>query len=116
MAEPDDTTETRQERGAAIREAARQAEPTAKATQPAERQPLFQNKLWWIGTPNPNPPPTTIISEFSPIAFDRAGRFGWLQDFEFEACIGGRSTVTKVQTILGPYGTSTVGVSESGCN
>ena len=80
---------------------------------------LFQNPLIWIGTPNPTPP--TPIVEFTTlplqgIAVPWQGAFGWMEDFEFEACILGLSSVTNGQAVVGPYGTSTSSFSGSGCN
>jgi hypothetical protein len=80
--------------------------------------PLIQNPLIWIGTPNPTPPPGTVIHEFQPLAnlpdFARS-QFGWMRDFEFEACVLGLSSVTRGQSVVGPYGTATTGFSSSGC-
>ena len=89
------------------------ADATADAT-PFDGNPLFQNPLWWFGTPNPNPPEQIVTFEFEPLA-DLPGwtrpAYGWLEGFDFEACVGGVGTVTQGQTIVGPYGTSTSGVS-----
>jgi hypothetical protein len=80
--------------------------------------PLIQNPLIWIGTPNPAPPPGDVIYEFEPLAdmpgYQRA-QFGWMRDFEFEACVLGLSSVTRGQTVAGPSGTATTGFSSSGC-
>lgn len=73
--------------------------------------PLFQNPLWWFGTPNPTPPPSALIYTFEPLAtlpmFSQP-YFGWYQNLNFEACVLGLSSVA------GPYGTSTT--SMTGCN
>ncbi|MCB9409887.1 hypothetical protein [Mycolicibacterium sp.] len=89
------------------------ADATADAT-PFDGNPLFQNPLWWFGSPNPNPPEQVVTFEFEPLA-DLPGwsqpMYGWLEGFDFEACVGGVGTVTQGQTVVGPYGTSTSGVS-----
>ena len=92
------------------------ADATADAT--AFDNPLFQNPLIWIGTPNPNPP--TPIAEFETFPLEDVseplrGAFGWMQDFEFEACVLGLSSVTRGQNVVGPYGTATTSVSGGGC-
>jgi len=92
------------------------AKATADAT--AFDNPLFQNPLIWIGTPNPAPP--TPIVEFETLPLEDVseplrGAFGWMQDFEFEACVLGLSSVTRGQNVVGPYGTATTGFSSSGC-
>ena len=46
---------------------------------------------------------------------NQRGAFGWMQDFEFEACVLGLSSVTQGQNVAGPYGTATSSVSGSGC-
>lgn len=68
--------------------------------------PLFQNPLIWFGTPNPSPP-TTII-EFStlplvelPSWLRPLGAFGWMPDFEFEACVLGLLTVNAGPSCYG---------------
>ena len=79
---------------------------------------LFQNPLIWVGSPNPNPPPRVVITEFEPLENVPAplrGSFGWMKDFEFEACVLGLSSVTKGQNVVGPYGTATTAFSSSGC-
>lgn len=93
------------------------ADSTANATGPFDN-PLFQNPLIWLGTPNPTPPPP--IAEFETLPLEDVseplrGAFGWMKDFEFEACVLGLSSVTRGQTVAGPYGTSTSSVSTSGC-
>ena len=105
-------TPKRGERGAVARSQA------AAAYQPGERPRLFQNRLVWVGQPNPEPPPITVINTFQPLAVvppKLRGAFGWLGDFQFEACALGLSQVTYGQNIVGPYGTSTTGFSRSGC-
>ena len=79
---------------------------------------LFQNPLIWVGSPNPDPPPRIVITEFQPLEDVPAplrGSFGWMKDFEFEGCVLGLSSVTKGQNVVGPYGTSTTVFSSSGC-
>lgn len=79
---------------------------------------LFKNRLVWVGTPNPTPPPRTVINTFQPLAAvpERLRpAFGWFGDFEFEACALGLSQTTYGQNIVGPYGTSTTAFSRSGC-
>lgn len=93
------------------------ANATAGATANAlGANPLFQNPLIWIGTPNPNPPtPPLVTRTFEPLAslpgFTQPF-FGWYRDLNFEACVlgVGNSTTTSV----GPYGTSTSSVT-AGC-
>ena len=94
-------------------------DPSADATASATgSNPLIQNPLIWVGQPNPAPPPGTTIYEFEPLAdlpeFSRP-MFGWMKDFEFEACVLGLSSVSRGQNVVGPYGTSTTGFSSSGC-
>lgn len=85
----------------------------AAAPSAVGQNPLFQNPLIWIGQPNPNPPVSTTIYEFTPVA-DLPGftqpMFGWLRNFSFEGCVLGLGT-----TVIGPYDTSTTGASSSGC-
>ena len=97
-------------------------EVTAGATADANAafdNPLFQNPLIWIGTPNPNPPAPILEFETLPlqdVPENLRGSFGWMEDFEFEACVLGLSSVTRGQaTVVGPYGTATSGVSGGGC-
>ncbi len=93
------------------------ADATADASG-AFDNPLFQNPLIWLGTPNPTPPPAIVEFETFPLEDVDAplrGAFGWMEDFEFEACVLGLSSVNKGQTVAGPYGTSTTGFSSSGC-
>jgi hypothetical protein len=65
-------------------------------------RPIVQNPLWWFGTPNPTPPTSTTVFTFYPLAllpgFLRPF-FGWFNDINFEACIGG------LRLQVGPYGT-----------
>jgi len=73
--------------------------------------PIFQNQLWWFGTPNPNPPTGTVIFEFNPLNFIPdflKPLFGWFENINFESCVGGLSTT------IGPYGTVTTSISR-GC-
>lgn len=82
------------------------------------QNPLFQNPLIWIGQPNPNPPASTTIYEFKPLAdlpeFTRP-MFGWLDNFAFEACALGLGTTVRGQNVLGPYDSSITSVGTSGC-
>lgn len=75
---------------------------SALAMQPAlsnPTNPLFQNPLWWFGTPNPTPPPAMVLGEFNPLAdlpaFIRP-QFGWFTNFQFEACVLSMSSSTSV--------------------
>ena len=65
---------------------------------------IWQNNLWWIGTPNPNPPPQTVIFTWYPLnllpAFIRP-LFGWFYDLNYQACVGG------ITIRIGPYGAVT---------
>lgn len=78
--------------------------------------PLLQNSFWWFGTPNPTPPPSTVITETQPLA-DIPGwarpAYGWFTDTNAQTCILGLSNVTNGS--VGPYGTSTTSFSTSGC-
>jgi len=62
---------------------------------------LFQNPLWWFGTPNPNPPTQTPVFTFYPLnllpSFIRP-LFGWFANLNFEACAFGFTLH------VGPYG------------
>jgi hypothetical protein len=87
--------------------------PTAGAT---GSNPLFQNPLWWFGTPNPTPPPAAYTRTFNPLSSLpgwTTAYSGWYQNMNFEACVLGLSNTT-VQS-AGPYGTSTSSVSTGGC-
>lgn len=80
--------------------------PSSNATASATgSNPLFQNPLIWIGQPNPSSPSGTTIYEFEPLAdlpeFSRP-MFGWMNDFEFEACVLGLSSVNRGQSVVGP--------------
>jgi hypothetical protein len=72
---------------------------------------LFQNRLIWFGTPNPNPPALTPVFSFQPLnllpGFIRPV-FSWFADINYEACIGG------LTLHIGPYGTVSGGYSR-GC-
>ncbi len=78
---------------------------------------IFQNQLWWFGTPNPTPPaglftPTGELFTFTPLALIP----GFLQpvwgffteNINFEACVVGATL------LIGPYGTTT-GKLTQGC-
>jgi hypothetical protein len=87
--------------------------PTAGAT---GSNPLFQNPLWWFGTPNPTPPPAAYTRTFDPLSSLpgwTTAYSGWYQNMNFEACVLGLSNTT-VQS-AGPYGTATNSVSTGGC-
>jgi hypothetical protein len=63
---------------------------------------IFQNGLWWFGTPNPTPPTQTTVFTFYPLALVPGflqPLFGWFSTINFEACIGG------LTLHIGPYGT-----------
>lgn len=74
---------------------------------------IFQNSIWWFGTPNPNPPPDIQVFEFTPLTalpeFIRP-LSGWWTDSSvgFSGCMLG-ATVR-----IGPYGTVTT--SADGCS
>ena len=92
------------------------ADATADAT--AFDNPLFQNPLIWIGTPNPAPPTPIVEFETFPledVSEPLRGAFGWMEGFEFEACVLGLSSVTRGQTVMGPYGTATSSICGGGC-
>ncbi len=85
------------------------ASANATATSGNWFQPIFQNQLWWFGTPNPNPPAQNVILEFQPINIPLVGWFfGLFPNINFEACVGGLTTT------IGPYGSTTVSASR-GC-
>lgn len=92
----------------------------ARATSPGAQafgnNPLFQNPLWWFGTPNPAPPPSIASRNFDALAslpgWARS-YYGWYEDLNFEACVLGLSSTTSPN--LGPYGNSTGSVSTGGC-
>jgi hypothetical protein len=78
--------------------------------------PLFQNPLWWFGTPNPTPPPTIATRNFDALASLPGwarGYYGWYDNLDFEACVLGLSSTFSPN--LGPYGTSTNSISTGGC-
>ena len=78
--------------------------------------PLFQNPLWWFGTPNPAAPPPAYTTTFEPLANLPGwsqGYYGWYRNMNFEACVLGIGT--KTVTSVGPYGTATNSVSTGGC-
>ena len=80
--------------------------------------PLFQNPLWWFGTPNPTPPPAIVTTTFEPLSGLPGWSqpyAGWFRDLDFEACVLGVGTVLGATTVVGPYGTSTNSISTSGC-
>lgn len=92
--------------------------PTAAAVQSASGpggfiQSIFQNELWWIGQPNPNPPPRSEVLVFTPLSLVPGflkPLYGWFtQNLNFEVCLLG-GTIT-----VGPYGTTTVSVGR-GCD
>jgi len=78
--------------------------------------PLFQNPLWWFGTPNPNPPTPAYTRTFDPLASLPGwtnSYSGWYRNMDFEACVLGLSNTTT--RTVGPYGTATNSVSTGGC-
>jgi len=79
--------------------------------------PLFQNPLWWFGTPNPNPPPPIGTPRtFEPLASLPGWSlpyYGWYRNLDFEACVLGLSST--ITPSVGPYGTSTSSISTGGC-
>jgi hypothetical protein len=88
-------------------------EPGAAALGP---NPLFQNPLIWIGTPNPDAPTPVYTRTFEPLASlpDWAqSYYGWYRDLNFEACVLGLSN--SITPSVGPYGTSTSSISTGGC-
>lgn len=76
--------------------------------------PLTSNPLWWFGTPNPNPPSSIVSYEFAPLA-ELPGyvssTYGWMQNFDFESCSSGFGTSAGFHTVVGPYGTVSMGMS-----
>jgi hypothetical protein len=79
------------------------AAPSAALLAPSTITSIFQNRFFWFGTPNPNPPPGATVFEFTPLplipGFLRP-LYGWFtQNLNFEACILG-ATIK-----IGPYGT-----------
>jgi hypothetical protein len=78
--------------------------------------PLFQNPLWWFGTPNAAAPTPVYTRTFEPLASLPGwsqSYYGWYRNLDFEACVLGLgSTITPS---VGPYGTSTSTISTSGC-
>jgi hypothetical protein len=82
--------------------------PSAGALGP---RPLFQNPLWWFGTPNPTPPAPLYTRTFEPLSSLPGWSnqyYGWYRNLNFEACVLGLGSTTNV---AGPYGTSTSTVS-----
>ena len=78
--------------------------------------PLFQNPLWWFGTPNPDAPLPAYTRTFEPLADLPSwaqGYYGWYRDLNFEACVLGLSST--ITPSVGPYGTSTSSISTGGC-
>lgn len=74
-------------------------------------RPLFQNPLWWFGTPNPAPPAPLYTQTFEPLSTLPGWSnqyYGWYRNLNFEACVLGLGSTTNV---AGPYGTSTSTVS-----
>ncbi len=63
---------------------------------------ILQNRFWWFGTPNPTPPPQTVVFQFYPLTLIPGFLqpfFGWFENINFEACIAGLTLQ------IGPYGT-----------
>ena len=56
---------------------------------------LFQNQLWWFGTPNPDPPPSVVLSLTTPLAelpdFKKPS-FQWFDTVETQSLFFGLST------------------------
>ncbi|CAN1530383.1 hypothetical protein MCEMAEM6B_01385 [Mycobacteriaceae bacterium] len=78
--------------------------------------PLFQNPLWWFGTPNADAPEPVVARNFDALASlpDWArSYYGWYENLNFEACVLGLSST--ISPVLGPYGNSTSAVSTGGC-
>lgn len=69
---------------------------------PPAVQSIFQNRLFWFGTPNPNPPPGGQVFTFTPLTlipgFLRPLYSWFTQNLNFSACILG-ATIN-----IGPYG------------
>jgi hypothetical protein len=92
------------------------ARPATRGANALGPNPLFQNPLWWFGTPNPNPPPTVATRTFEPLASLPGwsqGYYGWYRNLNFEACVLGVSN--SITPSVGPYGTSTSSISTGGC-
>ena len=78
--------------------------------------PLFQNPLWWFGTPNPAAPPAVVDRNFDALASLPGwaqSYYGWYENLNFEACVLGLSST--ISPVLGPYGNSTSAISTGGC-
>lgn len=73
---------------------------------------IFQNNLWWFGTANPTPPPSSPVFTFQPLSLVPGflkPLYGWFtQNLNLEACVFGASLR------VGPYGTTTFSVGR-GC-
>lgn len=66
----------------------------------------LQNDLWWIGTPNPNPPAQTTVFTFTPLSMIP----GFLKPI-YESVTGGLNfqvCLLGASAKIGPYGTLTV--------
>lgn len=74
----------------------------------AQENPLFQNSLWWFGTPNPVPPPSVWTYDFAPLPlpFPIASTFAQIP----QSCSVGdctdfvQSTVRGAAPLLAPAG------------
>ena len=78
--------------------------------------PLFQNPLWWFGTPNAAAPTPVYTNTFEPLASLPGwaqSYYGWYRNLDFEACVLGLSST--ITPSVGPYGTSTSSISTGGC-
>ena len=78
--------------------------------------PLFQNPLWWFGTPNAAAPTPVYTNTFEPLASLPGwaqSYYGWYRNLDFEACVLGLSST--ITPSVGPYGTSTSSISTAGC-
>lgn len=68
-------------------------------------------------------PPLAVGDEFTiievPLVADpdlQAATFGWMQNLDIDACVLGLSQrITGQQSVVGPYGTSSLSYSSSGC-
>lgn len=79
-----------------------------------------------VTVPNANAnatPPLAVGDEFTiievPLVADpdlQAATFGWMQNLNIDACVLGLSQkITGQQSVIGPYGTSSLSYSSSGC-
>ncbi|TQK30598.1 hypothetical protein [Arthrobacter sp. SLBN-53] len=89
-----------------------QAQANALPTPEQAIRGIFQNNLWWFGTANPTPPPSSPVLTFQPLSLVPGflkPLYGWFtQNLNLEACVFGASLR------VGPYGTTTFSVGR-GC-